>query len=474
MTSLTALHLTGPLAREIEALGWSADDAMVRDGVPTAARGHNLVAVVPPSARYAAPTLAGWLSGLVPGTSRGILLCPAPSLDEWADLAGPLTRAAGFTLQVSAGVGRAASRLRRESPGLLVASPETALTLLHRSAFKGEAMTHLALAWPEWYEGEEVLAEFLQGVPRESQRVIWTSDLAHVGGLIERHVRKAAVVGGSAQEPVPFSAARPVRSVLVPWGGRAAAVARLADILDPDAMVVWAADSGSAQHLTTNLRSGLGDVRVVTGDAPTAPAIIAVDPPTTERLRQLVSAGPVVLMVPPLALAYLDRIAPGHRAMRLPGTPETAAAATAARRAAIATALDKAPPMDGLLALAPLFDEYDPASIAAALYRLWLDRPEPAPQASAPVAPATAKIWVGIGRKDQATPDDLVACLIRELQLDRSKIGKIEVREVYTLVEIPAQDAERVAQQLNGITIRRRRVAARVDRGATRRTGAKR
>ena len=38
----------------------------------------------------------------------------------------------------------------------------------------------------------------------------------------------------------------------------------------------------------------------------------------------------------------------------------------------------------------------------------------------------------------------------------------------FTLVEIPAQDAERVAAALNGVSIRRKRVSARVDRGAAR------
>jgi hypothetical protein len=41
-------------------------------------------------------------------------------------------------------------------------------------------------------------------------------------------------------------------------------------------------------------------------------------------------------------------------------------------------------------------------------------------------------------------------------------------------VELPAQDAERVASALNGTTIRRRRVTARVDRGTPARAPAAR
>jgi ATP-dependent RNA helicase DeaD len=75
---------------------------------------------------------------------------------------------------------------------------------------------------------------------------------------------------------------------------------------------------------------------------------------------------------------------------------------------------------------------------------------------------------VGIGKKDGATANDLVAVLTKELRVDRTKIGRIELKDAYSLIEIPAQEAEQVAGALNGATVRRRRVTARVDRGPTR------
>jgi ATP-dependent RNA helicase DeaD len=50
----------------------------------------------------------------------------------------------------------------------------------------------------------------------------------------------------------------------------------------------------------------------------------------------------------------------------------------------------------------------------------------------------------------------------------------VELRDAFSLVEVPAQDAERVASALNGTTIRRRRVTARVDRGTPVRAAAAR
>jgi hypothetical protein len=43
----------------------------------------------------------------------------------------------------------------------------------------------------------------------------------------------------------------------------------------------------------------------------------------------------------------------------------------------------------------------------------------------------------------------------------------VELRDAYSLVELPAQEVERVATSLNGVTIRRKRITARVDRGPT-------
>jgi ATP-dependent RNA helicase DeaD len=73
-----------------------------------------------------------------------------------------------------------------------------------------------------------------------------------------------------------------------------------------------------------------------------------------------------------------------------------------------------------------------------------------------------------VGKKDGATANDLVAVLTKELRVDRTKIGRIELRDSYSLIEIPAQEADHVASGLNGATVRRKRVTARVDRGPTR------
>ncbi|MEP6574470.1 MAG: DbpA RNA binding domain-containing protein [Gemmatimonadota bacterium] len=463
MSGLTELHLTPALAALLEQWGYAEDDAAVREVAATAARGHNVVLVGPPTARHAVPLLAGMLSAFTRGTSRALLLCPAATLDEWAAVVTPLARAAGLSADAGRGPARSARRLQA-GLDLLIAAPDTALALLRRSALKTDGITQLFLAWPELFDDAEILLPVMQDLPKDTQRLVHTTLATGVSSMVERYARKALTIGAPPAEGPSPSPAGPVRTVIVPWSGRAAALPLLLESLDPASTVVWAADRAGVAEAAGALPSGDAELRVVTGDAPAADLILAWDLPPLERLRQLTSAGPVVLLAPPHAEGYLARVAHPRTAVRLPGVLEAAQQEAATRRASVSAVLEKGMPSGELLALAPLFERYDPAAVAGALYRLWTERTG-AVREVVPDVPAVSKLWIGLGKKDGTTPNDVVAALTREARVDRGKIGKIEVRELYTLVELPARDIEQIAGQVNGLMIRRRRVTARVDRG---------
>ena len=93
--------------------------------------------------------------------------------------------------------------------------------------------------------------------------------------------------------------------------------------------------------------------------------------------------------------------------------------------------------------------------------------------AEAGAVPAWARLWVGVGKKDHVRPGDLVGAIVGETHLAADRVGKIEVRELYCLVEIQAEDAERVVRALTGTNLRGRRVTARVDRGHAPAPGAR-
>jgi ATP-dependent RNA helicase DeaD len=177
------------------------------------------------------------------------------------------------------------------------------------------------------------------------------------------------------------------------------------------------------------------------------------------------------MLAPPGTEGWANRLGSLVRPLRLPGFVDDAMARGAAERAEIQQALDGRTLDAEAMTLAPLFERYDATQVAAALLALWSARRARPDAASAPSVdrePATARIWVSVGQRDQATPGDLVAALVKELGVDRSHIGKIELRESFSLVELPAGEAERIAERLTGVMIRRRKVAARLDKGARR------
>jgi len=465
------LQLTPAVADALAALGWTADDARVRDAAPTAARGHSLIVLAPPAAAYAAPALAGLVSRLASEGGRALLIGPVPELAEWGSLAHALSRTSALRVQTAHGVARAARRLRSESLDLLVASPAATSTLLHRGALKAAGLTAVVMAGPERWEGLDALDVLMNDLPRESQRIVIASDLALATQLGERYARRALIVGVPPAESRPAAPVGPVRTVGVAWERRASALADLLEVLDPVSLTVWTADRSRHAAIASALPGGDSAIRVVTHEVPAAAVVVAFDPPDIERLRLLIAAGDVVLLVPPGTEKWTADVAEPRRPLRLPGLADAAESAAAGRRAAVARAIEAGGNDGALLALAPLLERYEPSSIAAALYGLWSGAPSggPAPAplpvpAAAVEASGTAKVWVGLGRNDGATPNDLVAVLTKEVRVPKERIGRIEMRDGYMLVELPAADAERIAESLSGREIRRKRVVARLDR----------
>jgi ATP-dependent RNA helicase DeaD len=474
------LHLTGAAAAALETLGWNAADSLARESAPTAARGHNLVVVAPHAPAFAAPALAGLLSRLG-GESRGraLLVVPASEVDEWGGLAHALAGDLPLRIQSAHGEARALRRLRAGELDLLIAPAETALALVQRSALRTSELAAIVLAWPESLDADDALMTLMQDLPRDAQRIVFTAAGDRVTDLVERFARKAMTVGAPAADaaPSPPATAGPVRVVSVGWNERAQALGRLLEALDPASLAIWAADRRHAADIAAAVPLGDPTITLATGDGvqgdvPRAALVVAFDPPPPARLRQLIAAGDVVLLVPATADAYVARVAAPRRPLRLPGLIETATHAAAGLRAAIVRAIEERPSDRALLTLSPLFERYDAAAVAAALFELWrgTDTPAAVPAAAA-AEPATARVFVGVGRTDGATANDFVAVLTKDLRVERSAIGRIELKDGFSLVEVPAGDAEKIAAGLNGMTIRKKRVVSRVDRGPTRTAG---
>ncbi len=472
MSGMTELHLAPALAGALEALGYTAQDPMIRDMVPTAARGHNLALAWPPAARYAAPALAGMMSAQLAEQRRALILVPPHALAEWAELALQLSRAAGLPAVVAHTASRATRRLADPDLRVLITSPATALALLERSALKADQLGHVVLAWPEQFEGDEALAAVMHDVPADAQRIVVLDAPATGHPLLERYARRAHLCGPLVPVPESEAPARPaVRVVATGWAQRGQALAGLIESEDPVSVSVWCADQGSLAAARAALPSTDASIQVVTGEGAKAALVVAWDLPAPAQLNLLRAQGDLVLLVPPHAAGYVARATSRQSPARIPGALETIREDAARRRATVAREIEAGELEGDMLSLAPLFERHDAVTVAAALNRLWRNAQAAAATQATTPAPTHAeggagvtKIWISAGKKDSATPADIVAVLNREIGMPAGKIGRIEIRELFSLVEVPAADAEEIARKLSGKTVRRRTVTAKVDR----------
>jgi ATP-dependent RNA helicase DeaD len=469
MSGFVELHLEQAVGVVLESFGYAATDAAVRDQAPTAARGHNLVLACPPAARYAVPTLAGLVSSIAREQHPGLILAPPASLTEWSAVLRPLAEAAGITFLASDLPARATRLCRDGRLKLLLTTPETALTLRQRSALKLEEIGHLVLVWPELYADEEPIAALMQDLPQEAQRIIVPVAHRPAHPLAERYARRAHVTGPLLTTAPPVAE---VRGAVVAWPQRATALASLLESEDPAHLVVWCADAQSAVEARASLPVTGDTITVLTGEPPAADLIVAWDLPTPSRLAELQQKGKVILLIPPHAGPYLSSLTTRLTPVRIRGTFEGARDRIRRQCETIEELVRRGGLDSDLIALAPLFERYDPTAVAAAAYHLWQAVPVAAIPAAGTAAPGprretagVAKIWIGVGRKDGAGPNDIVAALTRDAGVEAASIGRIEIREVFSLVEVPAAEADEIAQKIAGRTIRRRTVNARVDRG---------
>lgn len=461
----------------LEHLGWRPEEPSVRDVIPPAGRGTNLILEVPPGVAWAGPALAGLLGSLELRGGR-VLVLSAPGVEEeWGLLLSVLTAGTPLRVEIARGPARAARALRADQVDILVGTADTLLALHSRSALAPERVSAIVFGWPEAWDGDEATSILLQDLPKEAQRILLTatsddgSDPAH--DLAERYARKALRFPAPGSEPgVAAPPAGAARTVATSWSGRVAAVAGLLERIDPAEVTIWTVDRRDHDLLRTAL-GGSSAISLAVRSVPERGPVVCYDPPTRSELAGLAAVGEVYLLVPPGVEPWVSRIA----SPRIP-VPGGGALAELQRRDSDArTTLERmieSGDEDGALyALAPLFERYDAQRVAAAAWRLWRGR-QPATIAAESTAlktgvpvggVATAKIWIGVGKKDDAAVGDFVAVLVKEVGLDRAKIGRIELRDTFALVEVPAADAERVVLGLGGVTIRRRRVVARIDRG---------
>lgn len=453
-------------------------------GTPGVSRGQNQLHLLPEDWHAVGALLTPLLDRLDATSAVPQLLALTNDAGAAVGLASRFASGSAGEFRILAATDpRRASRVQRASPAhVVVGTPTVLVELLQSTVLKLDGLRVVVLAWVDDLDGASTraLETLMSELPKESARIVLASAATPaVEQLVERYARRARRVPaalGEATPPVSLS------YVSVSDVARLAAVRRILDAIDPESAVVVARSSDSRTVVEWLLRAlGYGGasstVRVSNGPDASAQLVIAYDlPGSEEELRRFVrEAGTarVIALVTPRQLSALRRLAGGAiTPFALPAAAERARTREDAMRDELRDVLASGQYSRELLALEPLLSEYDGSEVAAAALRLLeAERAKPRAPAVEPGSPAMTRLYVNVGEMDSVRPADLVGAFTSEAGISRGELGRVDVREKHSTVEVATPVANSVVSKLTGVTIKGRRVLVKVDEERERRPG---
>jgi len=439
-------------------------------------RGQNAVHVMPWDWSAAEPVLATMLDRLDSARSEPQLLIVTPDAENAARAAATVVRLAGSrdVRVVAATASPRAARLLRQFPAQVIAgAPAELVALLQGSALKPETIRGVMLAWLDTMLGTpdaQPLETLLGELPKEGSRVVLATEVTpELEALVERYARRARRVIESA--PAADVAPLTAEYVTISESSRLVALRRLLDALDLPRAVLYARSSGLREDAEAVARA-LGypaDAMRTAGDATAEtpdPLVLVELPGSREELRRLVgtTSRKIYALLLPSQLGSLRSLLGGGSVspVTLLDAAERARGRDAALRASLRDVLASGDVRREVLALEPLLAEYDALEVAAAALRL-LEQQRPARPAAAAATQPMQRLFVNLGEKDGVRAQELVNAVTTEAGIPGSQVGKVEVRDTHSLVEVAASVAGLVADKLTGSVVRGRRVQARID-----------
>ena len=483
------LGLRTELSDALAALGFDTPTTLQRAAIPVLRRGGNAAL----HASYGSGLTAAYGAALIDrvveqgaadGAARVLVITPtAARAAAAAEQLGPLGTAVGLTVRALA-----PGWQDPEHAALVIGAVDNVAGAVARSALKLEEVTAVVIESLSALLAEgarDALESVLAALPRDAQRVFTfaTAD-GEVERFIDAHARKAL--------RIPARAADPVSTRGAPAGGAASyvvvnetakpdALARLLVRSSDEEVLVTARSRERAEHVRALLEArghapaDDGHLRVQSAlEAPPRGArVIAYDVPMDVETLLHLHTGSGVILVKPSEVAHLQRIAEEAQV-----TLKAEKARTGDRdvgsafRNEVRHAIQERDLEAQLLLLEPLFDEFAPVEVAAALSSLLRERRlTGAPEGGAPSAEADARtgsapatftrLFFSIGSRDNIRPGDLVGAITGEAAISGNEVGRIELRDTFSVVEVAAGVADKVIRALNGTTMRGR--ALRVD-----------
>lgn len=495
------LGVRAELVEGAEVLGYERPTPLQRAAVPVLRRGGNVLLHASAGAGVVGTYGLGLLDRLAGAEAggetasalRALVLVPTPELATQVALS-----IARFARRVGIGVSALGPGWGRSARGseFVVATPAAALEAVYGSVLKLDGVQALVLDGLDALfalGGQDAIEALTTSVPRDAQRVVVAAErTAEVADYVDRHVRRAlqfppAVETLEDEPPVPEVG--PLDYVIVTEREKADRVAvELARRNASGPVVVYCRTGARADSVAEALalrgfpasRTADGAGVVIVTDPADAPAEafavsydVAFD---ADDLAARHASGAGLVLIEPRELPHLRTIAEraGFVPRATPSTvPESAAAEVARYRARLERALAEEDIGAQLIVLEPLFARHSPAEVAAAVSAL-LRRRAPLPAetpatrpGAPPPAPAFVRLFVSVGSRDGLRPGDLVGSITGETKVTGTQIGRIEIRDTFSIVEVERDIAERVIQALNGITLKGRSLRVDYDRRPT-------
>jgi ATP-dependent RNA helicase DeaD len=403
-----------------------------------------------------------------------------------AAISGAAVRLAGsrdVSIIAATSAARSARLMKTLPAHVVIGDPNTILELVRGSALKVSAVRAVAFAWADAILAEpgleESIATLLADIPKDSARTIATTEVTPaVEDLIERYARRARrVTSAATTDTTPIA----IEYVTTAETARAVTLRRLLDSLDLDNASVFVRGDHSSDEAGTLLRS-LGysgersPVRLSHGGGAPATVVLYDLPASREELTEAMgaSARRVIALIQPRQVSSLRALAGGGRVrpLSLPDAGNRLRSRDAVLREELRGVLDRGAVMRTLLAIEPLLEEYDGVDIAAAALTL-LEQERSKPRATESAAASSAppdgfsRLFFSVGARDGLRVGEVVATIGNDGGVPSAQVGKVDIRDTHTIVEVAPAVAAQVVEKLTGKTMAGRRLVVRPDQSPT-------
>ncbi len=439
-------------------------------------RSQNVVYVMPVDWSAADSVLATLVDRIDPTRAETQVLVLTSDAENASAAADRLVSVVGdraISVLPATGGPRAARLLRASPAHVVTGAPAALVTLMQASILKPAAVKTVVFAWldaildtPDATPLETLLGE----LPKEGARIVLAGEmLPGYDALIERYARRARRdVEAADDSAAPLNA----EYVTTSSATRGSMLRRVLDALDlphADVFARTASVRDEASHIIRSLGYSSAAVRVINAPSESADALVLTELPSTRaELRALVGASPrrVYALVLPSQLKSLGAMLNGGQLtpIGMLDAAERARGRDESMRSSVRELLTSTDVRREVLALEPLLEQFDGIEIAAAVLRL-LEQQRPGLRKD-PVAAVTPmqRLFVNIGERDGAHAPDIVKMIAAEAGIPSSQIGRVEVRDTHTIVEVATSVVELVVEKIAGASVRGRKVMARIDK----------